>query len=62
MEFMIVLSHIAAISLSVWVTHEVLDSKHRRELWKVQMKLLEVKRERDLGILNRIREASKEWN
>ena len=42
--------------LGAWITYEVLSKKHRRELWKVQMKLLQAKRERDLETVNRIRE------
>jgi hypothetical protein len=52
----ILLLHLGGSVLGAWITYEVLSKKHRRELWKVQMKLLQAKRERDLETVNRIRE------
>ena len=61
---MIFLSHIAAISLSVWITYEVLSKKHRKELCKVQIELIDEKRQRIYSDYKKLREkytACQEW-
>lgn len=60
----ILLVHLVSSALAAWITYEVLSKKHRKQLWKVQMELLEEKRKRIGSDYNKLREkytACQQW-
>lgn len=60
----IFLSHLVSSALAAWITHEVLSKKHRKQLWEVQVELIEEKRKRIYSDYNKLREkytACQQW-